>query len=185
VTSSGSGWCLTPRPWVDSFFDFLMVTDELLNLWTLVCYVVVRIKNMRAYCLWNIFVCKMVTVVLTPRERDMRAYHEVPGLNRWWNICLPLLLVIVVTFKVVSPLLSFCNGSGISVTAGSDILELRVTIVSEFQRHPRNNTLLAAISLSETRNYKGPNQASKDGAWPQPKIAALILCAITLSWWMN
>jgi len=34
----------------------------------------------------------------------------------------------------------------------------------EFQEYPGNNTLIAAISFSETwRNYEGPNQACKKG----------------------
>jgi hypothetical protein len=58
-----------------------------------------------------------------------------------------------------SPLSSLCNGSHVSSTAGTDILELSVgwsANDSEFQRHPGNDTLLAVNSLSETgTNHKG------------------------------
>jgi hypothetical protein len=86
-------------------------------------------------------------------------------------MCLPLLLVIVVTFKAVS-VPSLCNGSNVSATAGTDILELYIgqsEIVPEFLGHPANDTLSAAISILETRrNHKGPNQGSKEGVGPQP-----------------
>jgi hypothetical protein len=61
-----------------------------------------------------------------------------------------------------SPVPSLCKGSIVSSTAGTDIRESHVgwsAIVPEFQRHPGNNTLLAAISFSEKRKcHNGQSQ---------------------------
>jgi len=51
----------------------------------------------------------------------------------------------------------------------TDFLELLVRLVSvhEFQRHSRNDMLIALISFSETiKNHKGPNQTSKEDVEP-------------------
>jgi len=65
-----------------------------------------------------------------------------------------------------APLPSLSNESSISANAGStngtEFLELHAgqsVIIPEFQGHPENDTLTAAISFSETRrNYKGPSE---------------------------
>ena len=36
-------------------------------------------------------------------------------------------------------------------------------IVPEFQRHPENDSLVAVISFSETRNYRRPNYIYEGG----------------------
>jgi hypothetical protein len=94
-----------------------------------------------------------------------------------------LTFVIVYCYHLQSSLLSLCNKSSVSaIAAQTDILELHVgwsAIVTEFQRHPGNDTFLAAVLFTETgRNQNGPNQTSKEGGKPQPcfqrpKIAAL------------
>jgi hypothetical protein len=55
--------------------------------------------------------------------------------------------------------LAFCNCVGWSA------------FVPEFQKHPGNDTLLTATSLSETRrNHKEPNQPSKEGVFSGQKF---------------
>jgi len=63
-----------------------------------------------------------------------------------------LFSAIVVHFIVVP--FQICNRFSISDTAGNDILESRLgqlAIVPEFQGHPGNGALIAAVSFAETR----------------------------------
>jgi len=67
-----------------------------------------------------------------------------------------LYLAIVVHFILVP--FQICNRFSISDTAGNDILETHLAqsaIVSEFQGHPGNGALLAAILFAETRGQVG------------------------------
>jgi hypothetical protein len=41
-------------------------------------------------------------------------------------------------------------------------------MVPEFQKHPGNNTIQAAVSFSGTRNHKGQNWESMEAGGTQP-----------------
>jgi hypothetical protein len=97
-------------------------------------------------------------------------------------ICLPLLLVIVISVRVVT-FFCLCSGSSISATAfrtaatDDGIVYRIVGNGYKISGKARSDTIVTAVSVSESRrNNKWPNYVGKEGVGPQSCCLAANSC---------